>query len=67
MISRRMTFCTRAANAVLAVSGMASVLVLLYLFDQYEWTAQRRFTSAAGIGWYFGVPAVVACVCFAEL
>jgi len=67
MISRRVTFCTRAANAVLAVSGMASVLVLLYLFDQYGWTAQRRFTSAAGIGWYFGVPAVVACVCFAEL
>jgi hypothetical protein len=66
MISRRVTFC-RAANAVLAVIGMASVLALLYLFYQYGWTGQRRFTSAAGIGWYFGVPAAVAAGCLAAL
>ena len=67
MISRRMTSCTRVANAVLAVSGMASLLVLLYVFYQYGWTAQRRFASAAGVGWYFGVPVAVAGVCFAAL
>ena len=67
MISLRVTFCTRVANAVLVVSGIASVLVLLYLVYQYGYTVQRRVTSAAGIGWYFGVPAVVAGVCFAAL
>src|SRR5262245_19728107 len=67
MISRRVTFCTGVANAVLAISGLASVLVLLYLVYQYGFTVQRRFTSAAGIGWYFGVPAAVAGVCFAAL
>ncbi len=67
MISRRLTFCTRVANAVLAVGGMASVLALLYLFYQYGLTGQRRLTSAAGIGWYFGVPAALAGVCFAAL
>ncbi len=67
MISRRVIICARVANAVLAVTGMASVLALLYLFYQFGWTAQRRFTSAAGIGWYFGVPAALAGVCFAAL
>jgi hypothetical protein len=61
------TFCIRVANVVLVVSGIASVLVLLYVVYQYGYTVQRRFTSAAGIGWYFGVPAAVASVCFAAL
>src|SRR5262245_34645336 len=67
MISRRVTFCTGVANAVLAISGLASVLVLLYLLYQYGFAVQRRFTSAAGIGWYFGIPGAVAGVCFAAL
>ena len=67
MISRRVTFCARAANAVLAVCGIASVLVLLYLVYQYGYTLHRRFTSGVGVGWYFGVPAAVAGVCFSAL
>jgi hypothetical protein len=67
MISRRVIFCIRVANVVLVVSGIASVLVLLYLVYQYGYTVQRRFTNAAGAGWYYGVPAGVAGVCFAAL
>jgi hypothetical protein len=46
---------------------MALVVALLYVFYQFAWTAQRRFTGAAGIGWYFGLPAAGACMCFAAL
>ena len=58
---------TSVANVILITGGVASVVVLLNVLYLYRLVAERHFTSAAGIVWYFALPAALAVTCFGAL
>jgi hypothetical protein len=58
---------TKFANLILGGSGVLCVVVLVYLIYRYSWTQQRTFATLAGLLVYYGVPALVAVLCFAAL
>src|SRR5262249_7643061 len=73
-LASRMTtqerFLVRAAaiaNVVLMTGAAASMLVFLYFFYHYTWTADRQFSAPTGWLVYYGVPLAIAIVLCAVL
>jgi hypothetical protein len=68
--TRQDRFLARAAlvaNVVLASGALAAVLVFLYFFYRYTWSAERQFTSVAARLLYYGVPVTIAVILLAAL
>jgi hypothetical protein len=58
---------TRVANVILGGSGLFCVILLAYLVYTYTWTDKAAFASVRGMLLYYGLPALLAVVCFALL